>query len=82
MNQAAVLERLRDERVPQMLRAAVETMIDVRAKARNMVAVDPWAMSRLRWVSEWILTQGLDEPTVDDVRSAGVSICQSGRRLK
>jgi hypothetical protein len=29
-DQAAVLERLRDERVPQMLRAAVETMIDVR----------------------------------------------------
>jgi hypothetical protein len=71
-DRAAVLERLRDERVPQMLRAAVEAMIDVRAKARNMVAPDPWAMSRLRWVSEWIKLHGLDEPTAEDVRAAGL----------
>jgi hypothetical protein len=71
-DEAAVFGRLRDERVPQMLRAAVETMIDVRAKARNMADPDPWAMSRLRWVSEWITSHGLDEPTAEDVRAAGL----------
>lgn len=71
-DEAAVLERLRDERVPQMLRAAVETMIDVRVNARNMTALDPWAMSRLRWVSEWIKSHGFDEPTAEDVRAAGL----------
>jgi hypothetical protein len=71
-DEAAVLERLRDERVPQMLRAAVEAMIEVRAKARNMAVPDPWAMSRLRWVSEWIKSHGLDEPTAEDVRAAGL----------
>ncbi len=69
---AKVRERLREERVPQMLRAAVEAMINVRAKARKMAALDPWAMNRLRWVSEWISAQGLDQPTADDVRSAGL----------
>jgi hypothetical protein len=69
---AMVRERLREERVPQMLRAAVEAMIDVRAKARKMPALDHWAMNRLRWVSEWIRTQGLDQPTAGDVRSAGL----------
>ena len=71
-DKAAVIERLRDERVPQMLRAAVEAMIDVRAAARNMAVPDPWAMSRLRWVSEWIRSQGLDQPTAQDVRVAGL----------
>jgi hypothetical protein len=71
-DQAAVLERLRDERVPQMLRAAAEAMINVRTKARNMVAADLWAMSRLRWVSEWIKSHGLDEPTAEDIRAAGL----------
>ena len=37
---AVVRERLRDERVPQMLRAAVEAMIDVRGKARKMQSPD------------------------------------------
>jgi len=71
-DQAAVLERLHDERVPQMLRAAAEAMIDVRAKARKMVAADLWAMSRLRWIFEWIKSHGLDEPTAEDVCAAGL----------
>ena len=37
--------------------------------ARNVVAPDPWAMSRLRWVSKWIKSHGLDEPTAEDVRA-------------
>jgi len=47
-------------------------MIDIRTKARKMVAPDPWAMSRLRWVSEWIKSNSLDEPTAEDVRAAGL----------
>jgi hypothetical protein len=41
----AVRERLREERVPQMLRAAVEAAVDVRMKARK-IGMDPWAMNR------------------------------------
>jgi hypothetical protein len=69
---AVVRERLHEERVPQMLRAAVEAMVDVRAKARKMATLDAWAMSRLRWVSEWIESEGLDPPTAEDVRAAGL----------
>jgi hypothetical protein len=69
---AVVRERLRDERLPQMLRAAVEAMVDARAKARKMPTLDAWAMSRLRWVSEWIESQGLEAPTAEDVRAAGL----------
>ena len=50
----------------------MEAMIDVRAKARNIVTADPWAMNHLRWVSEWIKSRGLDEPTAEDVRAAGL----------
>lgn len=71
-DKAVVRVRLREERVPQMLRAAVEAMIDVRGRARKMQALDPWAMNRLRWVSEWIKAQGLEQPTAEDVRAAGL----------
>ena len=77
---AVVRERLREERVPQMLGAAIEAMIDVRAKARNLAAPDPWAMNRLRWVSEWIRMQGLDQPTAADVRFAGLEYLRESRR--
>jgi hypothetical protein len=67
-----VRERLREECVPQMLRAAAEAMIDVRANDRKMTGLDPWAMNRLRWVSEWIDAQGFDQPTAEDIRSSGM----------
>lgn len=71
-DKAIVRERLRFERVPQMLRAAVEAMIDVRSKALKLQAPDPWARSRLRWISEWIDSQGLEQPTADEIRVAGL----------
>jgi hypothetical protein len=37
-----------------------------------MATLDAWAMSRLRWVSEGIKSQGLDPPTAEDVRAAGL----------
>ena len=67
-----VREQLREERVPEMLRAAVEAMIDVRARALKMAALDSWSMKRLRWVSEWIGMQGLEQPAAEDVRAAGL----------
>lgn len=66
-----VRERLRAERVPEMLRAAVEAMVDVRAKALKMSAGDRWANLRLRWVSDWIQSQGLIQPSPEDVQVAG-----------
>lgn len=67
-----VRERLDEERVPQMLRAAIEAMVDVRARARKMQERDPWAIDRLRWVAAWIMKQGLEEPSAEDVRAAGL----------
>jgi hypothetical protein len=66
-----VKERLRAEHVPEMLRAAMEAMVDVRAKALKMAAPDRWANIRLRWVSQWIQSQGLGQPSVEDIRAAG-----------
>jgi hypothetical protein len=67
-----VRERLAVERVPQMLRAAMEAMVDVRSNARKMRELDPWAMKRLRWIANWIKRQGLEEPSAQDVRTAGL----------
>jgi hypothetical protein len=67
-----VRERLREERVPQMLRAAVEAIIAARMNARKMPALDAWAMLRLRWVAEWIKQQGFETPSADEVRAAGM----------
>jgi hypothetical protein len=67
-----VRERLGEERVPQMLRAAVEAMIAARMTARRMPTLDAWAMLRLRWVAEWIKQQGFEAPSADEVRAAGM----------
>jgi HKD family nuclease len=67
-----VRERLEEERVPQMLRASVEAMVDCRARARKMTQLDAWALKRLRWVAGWIESHGLEEPTAEDVRAAGM----------
>jgi hypothetical protein len=65
-----VRERLEEERVPQMLSAAVQAMVDCRAQARKLAQLDAWALSRIRWVAAWIRDQGLDEPTMANVRAA------------
>ncbi len=65
-------ERMREERIPQMLLAATEAMIDVRMRARRMNSRDRWAMIRLRWVSDWISAQKLKQPTPEEVREAGM----------
>jgi hypothetical protein len=70
-------ERLREERVPQMVRAAVEAMIDARKKAQNLPKLDAWSMNRLGWVSGWIESQDLQEPTAEEGRAVGLEYTPS-----
>lgn len=63
--------RLVAEHVPEMLRAAVEAMVAIRAKALKRQAPDAWALRHLNWVSSWIERQGLLQPTVEAVKEAG-----------
>ena len=67
-----VREQLREEHVPQMLRAAVEALVECRARARGMSEPDAWALNRLRWVAGWINGQGLEVPSKEDVRAAAM----------
>jgi hypothetical protein len=69
-DKALVRDRLSEERVPQMLCAAVEAMVAVRAKARNMSILDDWAARRLGWVAGWITAQGQQEPSRQEVEAA------------
>jgi hypothetical protein len=74
-----VRERLREERVPEMLGAAVEAMVEVRMKARKMVSFDAWSTNRLRWVSNWIKLRGLATPTAADIRAAALEYMPTQR---
>jgi HKD family nuclease len=67
-----VRERLHEERVPQMIGAAVEAMVQVRMRARKLAFLDPWSTNRLRWVTDWIKQRGLDVPTATDVSAATI----------
>jgi len=71
-DRALVRDRLKEERVPQMLCAAVEAMVSVRAKARKMDGLDDWAAKRLRWIALWIKAQGQPEPKREDIEAAGL----------
>jgi HKD family nuclease len=66
-----VRERLQSERVPQMVRAAVEALIGVRKAALKKSDDDHWSLARLRWISEWIDQNGLEPPSAEDVEIAG-----------
>jgi hypothetical protein len=55
-----------------MVCAAVEAMVAVRASARRLPTVDDWAARRLAWVATWIKSQGQQEPTREDVETAGL----------
>jgi hypothetical protein len=71
-DKALVRDRLKEERVPQMVCAAVEAMVAVRASARRLPNVDDWAARRLAWVATWIRTQGQQQPSREDVDTASV----------
>jgi hypothetical protein len=70
-DRALVRDRLREERVPQMLYAAAEAMLRIRAKARKLQELDDWAKRRLNWIAAWIKAQGQMQPTREDIRAAG-----------
>jgi hypothetical protein len=65
-------ERLQDEHVPEMLMAATEAMVSVRQSARKLSLPDTWAQQRFRWVSQWIYTNRLSQPSIERVRTAGL----------
>jgi hypothetical protein len=67
-----VRERLQQERVPQMLWAAVEAMINVRLLGLKRQALDTWSMAQLKRASDWITRQGLPTPNPEDVKTAGL----------
>jgi len=74
-----VRERLREERVAEMIGAAVEAMVEVRMKARKMVSFDGWSTNRLRWVSNWIKLRGLATPTAAEIRAAALEYMPAQR---
>jgi hypothetical protein len=63
--------RLLEERLPQILRAAVEAMIEVRRRGRNLRGPDLWAAQMLRRTFRWIQGQGLPQPTPAEIQMAG-----------
>ena len=66
-----VREHLLEERVPQILRAAVEAMIEVRRRGRNPPGADLWAARMLKRTSDWIEGKGLPESSAADIQLAG-----------
>ena len=69
-DQQIIQERLRREHVPEMIQAAVGSMIEVRKSARKLPGDDSWALARRDWISGWITESGLDVPSDEDVNSA------------
>lgn len=66
-----VRQRLGEERVPQILRAAVEAMIEVRRRGMNLSrAADLWAARMLKRTSDWIDGKGLPEPSAAEIQIA------------
>ena len=74
-----VREWLQQERVPQMLQAAVEAMIEVRLAARNLQTWDSWSIEQLRRVSDWIDQQGLQPASPEDIKRAGLEYAAVAR---
>src|SRR5262249_17274931 len=66
-----VRERLMEERVPQILLAAVEAMIEVRRKGRKLPGPDLWSAKMLKRTSDWIETKGLPQPSASEIQLAG-----------
>ena len=66
-----VRERLLEERLPQILRAAVEAMIEVRRRGMNLRAADLWSARMRARVSAWIEEKGLPEPSAAEIQIAG-----------
>jgi hypothetical protein len=70
-DQELVRERLLEERVPQILHAAVEAMIEVRRRGMKLPGPDLWAGRMLRRTSDWIEGKRLPQPSAAEIRMAG-----------
>ena len=66
-----VRERLLEERVPQILRAAVEAMIEIRRGGMKLPGPDLWSAKMLKRTSDWIKENGLPQPSVAEIQIAG-----------
>jgi hypothetical protein len=66
-----VHERLLEERVPQILRAAVEAMIEIRRRGMNLRAVDLWSARMRAKASDWMEGKRLPEPSATEIQLAG-----------
>lgn len=64
-------QRLAAEKMPEMLRAAVEAMVHTRRRALKLKAPDTWTVRHLGWVSQMIADLGLPQPTEGAVQEAG-----------
>jgi hypothetical protein len=78
-DRAIVRERLKEERVPQMVCAAMDAMLRVRAKARRMDGLDDWGAQRVLWITSWIKAQGQPEPKREDIEAAGLEYLPAKR---
>lgn len=65
-----VLARLVDLQVASMVRAAIETALDVREHALQLGQRDRWALNKLRWVDEWTVANALERPTHEEIEAA------------
>jgi hypothetical protein len=66
-----VRERLLEEHVPQILRATVEAMIEVRRRGLNIPGPDLWSTKLLKRTSDWIGGKGLPQPSAAEIQIAG-----------
>ena len=66
-----VRERLLEERVPQILRAAVEAMSEVRRIGMKLPGPDLWSARILKRTSDWIEGKGLPQPNATEIQIAG-----------
>ena len=57
--------------MPQILRAAVEAMIEVRRKGRKLPGPDLWSAKMLKQTSDWIEAKGLPQPNTVEIQLAG-----------
>ena len=64
-------ERLAAEKMPEMLRAAVEAMVYARLRARKLSEYDRWTVRHLGWVFKNIADLGLPQPTAEEVQGDG-----------
>ncbi|MCB9990463.1 MAG: hypothetical protein H6867_03655 [Rhodospirillales bacterium] len=65
-----IKQRLITENVAAMLVAAIDAVIEVRAKGAKKPVNDEWALRHRDWVMNWIAAHGLPMPTAEEAAQA------------